>query len=98
HQAAGVALLDSHFEGIEEDIAQRPFAYRCRPHIRSGFRLAVARHVLERGDHSPGSDLSFTTLEPAHRCQTHPRHEVRIFAIGLLDPTPAWVADHVHHR
>ena len=98
HQAVGVPLLHGHLEGGEEDVAQRPLAEGRRAHVRPGLRLAVPGHVLQRGDHVPGRDRPAAPLQAAHRRQAHPRHEVRVLAVGFLDAPPARVARHVHHR
>ncbi len=98
HQAAGVPLLHGHLERGEEDVAQRPLAEGRRAHVRPGLRLAVPGHVLERGDHAVGRDRPAAPLEAAHRRQAHPRHQVRVLAVGLLEAAPARVAGHVHHR
>ena len=54
--------------------------------------------MFERGDDARLVLERRVALEPAHRRDAELRDQVRVFAVGLLDASPARIARHVHHR
>ena len=51
--------------------------------------------MLGGGDHAVGEVVA---LQPADVGEAHLRHEMRVLAVGLLEPAPARVAAEVEHR
>ena len=85
-------------ERREEDFAQDPLGDVRGSDIGAALRLAMAGHVLERGEHVAGGERQRVALEAAHRGDAQLADEVRVFAVGFLDAAPARIARHVDHR
>ncbi len=95
HDRREAAIDDRVFERSQVDVAQFALADLRRRPVHAAVGLAVADEVLCGRDHTV---RQVSTLQPAHELDTHARHQVRIFAVGLLQTPPARVAAHVEHR
>src|SRR5947209_2942529 len=82
-------------ERREEVLAKVAFAIRRRADIRTILWLAMAREVLQGDEHLVGRERQRRSLEPLDGRYAHLADEIRIIAIGLLDPSPARIARNV---
>ena len=95
HHRRQAALAHGHLERAEVDIAQLAFGQVRRRPVHPAFGRAVADEVLGGGDH-PVDEV--VALQAPDERQAHLRHEVRVFAVGLLEPAPARITADVEHR
>ena len=98
HHRADRQRMHGPFERREEDLTQGALAERRRPGIGAALGLAVAGHVLERGEHPFGPERKRRALETADRGERHLAHQIGVLAIGFLDPTPARIARDIDDR
>ena len=90
HDAARPALADGHLERRQQHVGELARPHRDGREVAPGARGGVADEVLERRDDA-------ARLEPAHVGAADGGDEIRVFADGLLDATPAGVAHDVEH-
>ncbi len=93
-----MGVADDGLERGQEVLAQGAFGDLRRTDIGSVLRLAVAGHVLERGVDLVGRQRQALALQPQDGGLADLAAEVRILAIGLLDPAPARIAGDIDHR
>ncbi len=58
----------------------------------------MTRHVLECREHAIFGERQRRALKSTHGGHAQRAHEIRIFAIGFFDATPARIACNVHDR
>jgi hypothetical protein len=95
HDRRQPGLANRRSEGARIDLTQLPRTEVNRGVIHSSLGEAVAKKVL-RGGRDTGREV--LALESPHVGDTDSAHQVRILAIGLLDPTPARIPRDVEHR
>ncbi len=98
HDGADIGFLDDLLERREEIFAQGALRHFGRPDIGAVFRLAVAGHVLQGGEHLVLGQRQGLALEADHRRLADHAAQVRIFAIGFLDTAPARFAGDIDDR
>ena len=81
---------DRRFERRQDHVGQFAPSHRHRAVVARGSRGRVAGEVFERGDDAGA-------LQSAHVGGADHRHEIGVFADGLLDASPAVVAHDVEH-
>ena len=65
-------------------------------HVLARLGLAVAGHVLQRGEDLACGERAALALQAEHRSHAHLAAQVRILAECLFDAAPAWIARDVH--
>jgi len=77
-----------------EGCAQRSFLAPCSCRLRADVR----REMFCRRQHVMAIDHEIRALQSFNRRHSHARDQIRVFAISLFRPAPAWVARQVQHR
>ena len=97
HHRADIGQAHDFLEGRKEILAQCPHRNARRSDIGAALRLAVTREVLQSGKYLAVRQRQRVALQAAHGGHPELRHQVGIFAEGLLDAAPARIPRHVHH-
>ena len=99
HQRPDAGARYHLFERREENLPQLALGDLRRAGVGAAFRLPVAGHVLERGEHFAVGQhaIDAVALQALHRSDAHLTDEIGILAESLLDAAPAGVARHVDH-
>src|SRR5262245_6910924 len=98
HDAHHARFFHRGFEGRQEDLAQDALRNIYRGNVRAAFGLAVSgemlgsRHDVLAVHHRPGP---LQRLDAGH---AHARREIRVFAVSLFRPAPAWIARQIEVR
>ena len=95
HYAQDPGLLDSGLESRQKDIFD--FARRCL-WIRTGITLAASLVIAVDRKMFGGRCDRVVFLHCLGHRNTHPRHEIGILAICVLDASPARITRHVQCR
>jgi hypothetical protein len=95
HDRGQAGVPDGCRERLGVHLPQLAWSEVDRRVVHAALGEAVAEEVLAGGDHARPEVVA---LEAAHVRRPHPPDQVRVLAVGLLDPPPARVARDVEHR
>ena len=94
HHRTEPAGAHGSLERAQVHVAQLAFVEMGGRPVETALRSAVADEVLGGRDHAVGQVV---TLQPTDVGEAHLRHELRVFAVRLLEPAPARIAAQIEH-